>query len=186
MNTMFYHLKIMMRNLRHQRLYAWINIAGLSVSLAAVIFITLWVYDELSFDKFHNRGKDIYLALSSYYSGVYWTTSAPPLGPAGIAEMPEVENACRIFDDTDVSFLKHNDNILTDIRGSVVDLPFFSIFDIKVKQGDVRALLPDDNSVVLSENAAQILFEKEEPMGKIITDNAGRQFHVTGIIADLP
>jgi len=182
---MFYNLKITLRNLSKNRLYSIINITGLAVSLAAVIFITMWVYDELSFDKFHKRGKDIYLTVSSYYSGVYWDVSAPPLGPAGIAEIPEVENACRIFD-TDVKFLKYKQNILTDIRGSIVDLPFFSVFNIKVKQGDVRALLPDNNSVVLSENAAQMLFEKEEPLGKIITDNTGRQFHVTGIIADLP
>ena len=118
---MFYHLKIIIRNLQQQGLYAWINMSGLSVSLTAVILIMLWVNDEVSFDRFHKHGKDIYLTLSSFYSGVYWTASSPAIAPAGIAEIPEVENACRVYDDADVKFLKYNDNILTDIRGSLVD-----------------------------------------------------------------
>ena len=183
---MYYHLKIIFRNLQRQGLYSRINIAGLSVSLATVILITLWVNDELSFDKFHKHGKDIYLTLSSFYSGVYWTASAPPLATAGIAEIPEVENACRVYDDSDVKYLKFNDNTLTDIRGSLVDLSFFSMFDIKVKQGNVSALFTDDYSVILSESASTALFGKDDPMDKTIVDNAGRRFTVTGIIADLP
>jgi len=183
---MYYHLKIIFRNLQRQGLYSRINIAGLSVSLATVILITLWVNDELSFDKFHKHGKDIYLTLSSFYSGVYWTASAPPLATAGIAEIPEVENACRAYDDSDVKYLKFNDNTLTDIRGSLVDLSFFSMFDIKVKQGNVSALFRDDYSVILSESATTALFGKDDPMDKTIVDNAGRRFTVTGIIADLP
>jgi hypothetical protein len=182
---MYYHLKIIIRNLRHNGLYSWINIVGLAVSLTTAILVMLWVKDELRFDKFHKRGKDIYLTLSSFYSGVYWTSSAPPLAPAGIAEIPEVENACRVYD-ANVTFLKHDENVLTDLRGSIVDLSFFSIFDIKVKHGDAKALLPDDRSVVLSESGARALFGKENPMGKTISDNSGRQFQVTAIIADMP
>ena len=52
---MFYNLNIILRNLRRNGLYSVINIAGLAVSLTAVILIMLWVRDELSFDKFHTR-----------------------------------------------------------------------------------------------------------------------------------
>ena len=65
---MYYHLKIIIRNLRRNGLYSWINIAGLAVCLATVILVTLWVNDELRLDKFHKRAKDIYLTLSSFYS----------------------------------------------------------------------------------------------------------------------
>ena len=57
---MYYHLKIIIRNLRRNGLYSWINIAGLAVCLATVILVTLWVNDELRFDKFHKLGKDIH------------------------------------------------------------------------------------------------------------------------------
>jgi ABC-type antimicrobial peptide transport system permease subunit len=82
--------------------------------------------------------------------------------------------------------LQFDENILADVRVAIVDMSFFAMFDVAVKQGDTRALLPDDNSVVLSESATKVLFGNEEPLGQIIADNSGRQFHVTGIIADLP
>ena len=183
---MFYHLKIIIRNLFHNGLYSIINIAGLAVSLTAVILILLWIQNELSFDKFHERSKDIHLALTSYYSGTYWTSSSPAMAPAANTEIPEIENACRISENTNVRFLKYNENMLTDVYSSMVDSSFFSIFDFKIKEGNVNALLPDEQSVILSESAAKVLFGSEEPVGKIILDNAERPFHVTGIIADMP
>ena len=64
---MYYHLKIIIRNLRRNGLYSWINISGLAVCLATVILVTLWVNDELRFDKFHKRGKDIHHCSDAFY-----------------------------------------------------------------------------------------------------------------------
>ena len=183
---MFYHLKIIIRNLLNNGFYSVINIAGLAVSLTAVILILFWIQNELSFDKFHERSKDIQLVLSSYYSGTYWTYSSPAIAPAAINEIPEIENACRISEWTNVQFLKYNENVLTEINSSMVDTSFFTIFNFTVKEGNVKSLWPDELSVVLSESAAKALFGNQEPIGKIIFDNAEHPFHVTGIIADMP
>jgi len=176
-------------NLRRNGVYSFINVTGLAVSFMAVILIVLWVNDELSYDKFHKRSKDLYLTVVSFTSNdndIYWKVTPAPLVHAGKAEIPEVENACRIFQWWQSDFLKHGDNVLTDIQPLMADSSFFSMFDFEVKEGEENSLLLDDYSVVLSESAVKILFGDENPIGEIITDQSGSEFHVTGIIADVP
>jgi len=54
---MFYNLKITIRNLHRNGLYSAINIGGLAVSLAVCILISLWVKDELSYDRYYKNGE---------------------------------------------------------------------------------------------------------------------------------
>ena len=186
---MFYNLKIAIRNLRRNGLYSVINVAGLAVSLTAVILIMLWVNDEMSFNKFHKRSKDIYLTISSFDRGdkqIYWNVTSSPLVHAGIAEIPEVENACRIYQYWEKEFLRYNENTLSNVSSSMVDSSFFSIFSFEIKEGDIKTLLRDKHSVVLSESAAKTLFRDENPIGKTIVDNSNLEYHVTGIFADMP
>ena len=186
---MLYHLKIILRNLFQNGLYSVINIAGLAISLAAVILIMLWVNDELSYDKFHKRSKDIYVAVASFdRGGEQYNTpvASPPMANAGKTEIPEVENACRIHEYWSVEFLQHNENTLSNVRCAMMDSSFFSIFSFELKDGDVRTLLSDNYSVVLSERVVKVLFGDEDPIGKTIVDDSRRNFHVTGIIADMP
>ena len=183
---MFNNIKITLRNLHRNGLYSWINIAGLAVSLTAVILIMLWVHDELSFDRFHKRDKDIYHALSFYENWGYSNSTTLGLAVAGMNEIPEIENACRRYRGGFVSFLKNDENILTEVRSTMVESSFFSIFDFTVKEGNLHDLLPNESSIVLSESAAKILFGNEQAIGKFIEDNSNRRFNVTGIIADMP
>jgi putative ABC transport system permease protein len=66
----------------------------------------------------------------------------------------------------------------------MVDSTFFSIFNFPVLEGDVRRLLVESQSIVLSANIARQLFDDESPIGKIIYDNNRQQYHVTGVMAD--
>ncbi|MDR0207514.1 MAG: ABC transporter permease, partial [Bacteroidales bacterium] len=90
---MFYNLKIALRNLRRNGLYSIINITGLTVSLTACILITLWVYDEWSYDRFHKNKDNIYLVKFTDYKEYFDT-------PAGFAvdakaEIPGIKETCR-------------------------------------------------------------------------------------------
>jgi len=75
----FYHLKIMLRNLRRNGLYSVINISGLAISLSVCILISLWVKDELSYDRFYKYGERIYrvINLNKANSEYMETTPAP-------------------------------------------------------------------------------------------------------------
>ena len=189
MGNLFYHLKITIRNLRRDRMYSIINILGLAVSLTAVLFILFWVNDEMSFNKFYKQSDNIYLSVSSFDTGnkqVYWGVSSLPLAATVKSEIPEVINACRLVTYWRVENIRYGENIFSDVNCSLVDSSFFSIFDFNVKDGDAQNLLPDKNSVVLSESVAKVLFGKEKAIGKTIIDDSSREFHVTGVIADIP
>jgi putative ABC transport system permease protein len=95
---MFYHLKIILRNLRRGGIYSAVNTVGLAVGITACVLIMLWVQDELSFDKFHTRSKDIYqtnVRFKGTDNDTYWNIACAPLSFTAKEEIPEIENVCR-------------------------------------------------------------------------------------------
>ena len=97
------YLKIALRNIFRQKLYSFINIAGLAVGMACSILILLWVLEVLSFDKFNQKIDDIYvLRQPQYYAdaegGKRTSTPTPgPLAPALQESFPEIVNSARFF-----------------------------------------------------------------------------------------
>ncbi len=185
---MFYQLKIALRNLRNNGIYSAINVGGLAVSLAVCILIMLWINNERSFDKFHKRYKDIYMTVASFESNgasQQWGVASPALSLAAKAEIPEIENACRLTQ-MGTGFLKYGDNILNNVGYSAVDSTFFSIFDFQILKGDRRNMLPYENSVVLSKSAAVTLFGDRDPIGQTVTDAGRKAYYASGVIADMP
>ena len=187
---MFYHLKIILRNLRLNGIYSVINIAGLAVGMTACILIMFWVQDELSFDKFHARGKDIFQTNTCFSNNTYWPIACAPLAFAAKEEIPEIENVCRYYAYLGADMLKYEgknkENIVTGFSYGMVDSTFFSLFDFPVLEGDTRRMLVDYRSIVLSASIAGQLFSDESPIGKILYDNNRQSYHVTGVMADMP
>ena len=192
---MFSNLKITFRNLfRKGGVYSWINIAGMAVGLTSCILIMLWVQDELSFDKFHTRSKDIYQT-NVHFKGadmdMYWPIACAPLAFAAKDEIPEIENACRYYGYWGASMFKYSEEeqderVVTGFTYGMVDSTFFSIFDFQVLEGNPQRMLIEPQSVVLSASIAGQLFGNESPMGKVLFDNNRQQYHVTGVMADMP
>ena len=190
---MFYHLKIAIRNLKRDGMYSIINIGGLAVSLTAVLLILLWVNDEMSFNKFHQRGKDIFqtnVCFKGDGNDTYWDIACAPLAFAAKEEIPEIENACRYYSYWGADMLKYADGnqerVVTGFTYGMVDSTFFSIFNFPVLEGNVQRMLADPQSVVLSESVARQLFGNEMPIGKALYDNNQQQYYVTGVMADIP
>ena len=188
---MFFHLKIMLRSLQRNGIYTIINVAGLAVGLTACILIMFWVQDEMSFDKFHARGKDIYQT-TVHFNGtdMYWSIACAQLAFAAKEEIPEIENTCRYYAYWGADMLKYaeedHERTVTGFTYGMVDSTFFSIFDFPVLEGDVRRMLVDPQSIVLSASTARQLFGDESPTGKLLFDNNRQQYLVTGVMADMP
>ena len=184
-------LKITLRNLFHKGWeYSWINIVGMAVGLTAVILIMLWVWDEMSFDRFHKRSKDIYQTNVQILSmDRYGNFACAPLAFAAKEQIPEIENACRGISWWRVDMLQNRERdaiVSTEISCGMVDSTFFSIFDFQVLEGDLRRMLVDSESIVLTESIAGQLFGDQYPIGAALFDNNQRQYRVTGVIADMP
>ena len=191
MNTIFFHLKIMLRSLQRNGIYTIINVAGLSVGLTACILIMFWVQDEMSFDKFHARGKDIYQT-TVHFDGtdMFWPIACAQLAFAAKEEIPEIENTCRYYAYWGADMLKYaeenQERTVTGFTYGMVDSTFFSLFDFPVLEGDVRRMLVEPQSIVLTASIARQLFGDESPTGKVLFDNNRQQYLVTGVMADMP
>ena len=190
---MFYNLKIAFRNLRRNGVYSVINVMGLAVGLISCILIMFWVQDELSFDKFHTRSKDIYqtnVRFKGTDNDMYWNIACAPLAFAAKEEIPEIENVCRYYGYWGVNMLKYIDeekeHTVTEFTYGMVDSTFFSMFDFQVLDGDPQRMLVEPQSIVLSADIAGQLFGDESPIGKVLFDNNRQPYHVTGVMADMP
>ena len=91
------YLKIAIRNLVRQKLYSLINITGLSIGIACFLLISLWVFDELSFDRFHEKKDRIYRVNTMSTEMGLVTSSSWRLGPALKEVYPEIEAFTRLW-----------------------------------------------------------------------------------------
>jgi putative ABC transport system permease protein len=180
--TMFKNLiKISLRNFLRQKGYMFINIAGLSIGIACCILIMLWVQDELSYDRFHENADDLYVATFSNGSKVTPTALSDYLK----AEYPEVIHTSR-YSSQGRNLLKYKDTDIYQEDGIMVDPDFLKMFTIHFLKGDPETALDGPNAILLSEEVANKLFGKTDPMGQTLTYNTSLDMKVTGIFEDYP
>jgi len=182
-----YHLKHAFRNLRRNGIYSVVNIAGLSVSLAVAILILLWVNDELNYDRFHKKGKDIYTAIVSFNlngKDLAWKATSAPLGEYSKNEIPDIISYCRVMSRDKTTF-RHEDRETAQIVRCYVDTSFFSIFTFKLLVGNPANPFPDKEAIILSKKAAESLFGNyEDALGQIIRED-NKTFHVSGVMENM-
>ena len=185
---MFYHLKIMLRNLERGGIYSAINVGGLAISLCICILISLWVKDELSYDRFHKHGDRIYRVLAqNKASSIYWQTTPAPLAPFIKPHIAQIEEYCRRGDYSQLcNFLDYENTKFRDYSMSAVDTSFFNMFDVSLAMGDKRNPLPNDLSMIISESKAKTFFGDEDPIGKVMKTPFDFSFTITGIMKDIP
>jgi ABC-type antimicrobial peptide transport system permease subunit len=185
---MFYNLKIILRNLRRNGLYSTINISGLAVSLAVYILISLWVKDELSFDRFINHGDRIYRVLShNKASNDYWATTPAPMAAFMQTGIPQIEEYCRIGNyHNRCNYLDCENTKFRNYFMLAVDTSFFDMFDVTLISGDLQNPLPDDLSLIISETKAKQFFGNEDPVGKALKTPFDFYFTVRGVMEDMP
>ncbi|HEX4078896.1 MAG TPA: ABC transporter permease [Rhizomicrobium sp.] len=176
-----------LRNFARHRLYSFINIAGLAVGLASVIFIALFLRDELSYDKWVPDSANVYRAeISLYFPGepAIITSSSPfPLGPTMKAELPEVAAETHIVPQN--STMKVGDRQFPE-RVNAVDPDFFRIIRLPLSEGNAAEVFAQPESVVLSQTTAHKYFGDANPLGRTVTMDAKHPLTVTGVMCDLP
>src|SRR5215510_7426416 len=126
-------LKVAIRNLLKRKGYTIINVLGLATGMATCLLIVLFVSDELSFDKQHVKGDNIYrMVVKRQYPGRTTSYAIIPQSYAKAVkqELPEVEEAVRVFDfiGDGVFQLKYGDKAFEEKRVLVVDSNFFRVF----------------------------------------------------------
>lgn len=187
------YIKIAFRSIQKQKSYAFLNIAGLSLGMAASLLILQYVKYERSFDTFHDRAEDIYrIQYNVYHQNVLNFESAVAV-PAITAYLkknfPEVEHASKILRRTAVvSYISpvHGEVKFQERNMFFAEPEFLEMFSYKVISGDPKTGLEGINKLMISAGAARKYFGSEDPIGKRLTMNGTRSFEVTGVFEDVP
>lgn len=194
---MFKHnLLISIRSFRRFKSTFLINLLGLSSGLAATMLIYLWVHDEISIDKFHEKDSNRHVQVIHTYptSGTFHTNingSTPnPLFKRLPKDLPEIEYAFPVSGDSEYQgvFSANNKNI----RGQYqfIGKGFFNVFPVNFLQGSKAEFPSDKNDIAISENMAKTLFESsDQAIGKLIELKGAYyegSFLVTGVFEPNP
>ncbi|UCC38545.1 MAG: ABC transporter permease [Candidatus Aminicenantes bacterium] len=181
------YLKIALRNIKRHKGYSFINITGLAIGMACCLIITIWVLDELSYDKFHENAASLYrVEENQHYSGrVYHVTVTPyPLAPALKEEIPEIIDATRVVWAGGLLF-RYEEKAFYEYDIRAVDPSFVQMFSFPLLRGDKKTALESPYSLVLSEEIAEKYFGEENPIGKVISINNQHDFTVTGLMKNV-
>lgn len=179
------YFKTAFRSLRKQGIFAGMNVIGLATGIACFILISLFVRDELTYDKFHKNTENIYRGISVYKQG--FVTGFPDYMVELMKEqLPEVASATRI-DFGSRAILKYQDKLVFESEYYHVDPEIFEIFDFSLLYGDEKEALTGERSVVISQYIMEKYFDGENPVGEFIKlNNQEEPFLVTGVLNEIP
>ncbi len=185
------YLTTAIRHFRKQKAFSIINITGLTIGIACTIFITLFIKDELSYDRFHENLDFIYRPFIRFHNpdgSVEWQGSTVHIahGPALKEYFPEVKRCVRVFPQEFV--VKHGD-LIENQEIILADSEFFEMFSFPLIQGHPAEVLADYSSIVISESYSKKYFGEKDPIGKTLTliqRDYRNDFIVTGVAKDPP
>lgn len=184
------YLKIAWRNLKKQPFFTFLNTFGLAIGMTGGILISLYIYDELSFDKMFADADRIYRVDMDLKFGGTEMESAETPAPMSVAlknDFPQVAKTVR-FRQTGSTLIRKNGTTANskEIRSTYVDSTFFDMFGIKLLVGDVKTALSQPKTLVLTKTAAEKHFEINNALGQTVLLNNTDTYTVTGVMDDLP
>jgi putative ABC transport system permease protein len=183
------YFKIALRNLQKSKLFSVINISSMAISLASSFLITLFVWDELQFDRHHPDGDRtfrVYNIRQNDDGNVSYVPIVPyPFAAYMQKDFPEIESAVRMMDTYGELLFDVNGKKILQANGIFAEPGVFDMLTLDVISGAGKTALEKSNSVALSQSVAKKLFGEVDPLGKTIMINE-RDYLVTALYADPP
>ena len=174
------YLKIAWRNILRYKSNSVFNLLGLSLGIVCTLFLTLYITDELSYDKSFSKHDRIYRMVYTE-----WSKTAPPLAEALQQYFPEIEATTR-FAQAGTSVVSTTRNTQMEIGGFYTDSSTVRMFDLKSIVGNAFEALKEPAAVVLTKSTAQKLFGNKNPLGEKLVFQDEEAMWVRAVINDLP
>jgi len=180
---------VALRTISKNKVFTLINISGLAIGLASSILILLFIFKEMSYDRFHEHSDQIHRL---YIDGVMgeqpfrgaWTSMI--MAPTFTEEIPEIEKFVR-FDVFNQRLIWYDGEKHIEDHFLFADSTIFDIFSINFIKGDPATALSRSNSLVITEEKARLYFGDRDPLGLPLSVNKDSNYYVvTGIIEALP
>jgi putative ABC transport system permease protein len=187
------YLKITLRQLAREKVYALLNVSGLALGLACCLMLGLYLWSELTYDRHHVNHERIYriathIKFADGRSSDLAITSSP-FGPMLAAEHPEYFKSYvrfRAVARTNPQLLRHEDQSAYWDDVYLADENVFDVFTHEIVYGDPRTALTQPDSIAISRRMAQRYFGAENPIGRILTTDGGRSLSVRLVFEELP
>ncbi|MDR6943210.1 ABC transporter permease [Mucilaginibacter pocheonensis] len=174
---------IAFRNIRRNFSYAFLNVLGLTLGIAACLILFLIVRNELGYDAYNSKANRTYRV--TLHALDYNSNVSLAVIPAMRTDFPELEASTQVFYLHD-AMLKIGDSRYNEKNYAFADEQNTKVFDYTWLAGDAKTALQQSNSIVLTETLAKKYFGKSNAMGQLIKLNNDLNLKVTGVIKDLP
>ena len=181
------YFKTAFRHLQKNKLYTIVNVLGLAIGVTSCILIGIYIWHELSYDRFHKNKDRIVRVTWEYNFGDAETktaTTGTKVGPQFQRSFPEVESFVRLLKYPRV--IAYGENLFEEKNFCYADSSFFSIFSFPLLKGNAATALNEPGKLVITESMAKKYFGMEDPIGKIVKVGNAKDFIISGVAADAP
>lgn len=182
------YIKVAFRNLRRNKLYASMNILGLSIGLGSFFIIYIFLQNELAYDQFHEKKDRIYRVVSNSEDDFGTTKEAGmsyAFSPAFIENISGIEAFSRIQTKSlEISF-SNDENLVTPTEVLIVDPAFINFFTLDFIYGTAQTALNHPNSLLINESTAMRHYGTTDVLGQTISYNKVN-YVVSGVFRDIP
>ncbi|RZK12439.1 MAG: ABC transporter permease [Flavobacterium sp.] len=171
--------KIFLYHTKNNKLFTGLNILGLGLGIAGLVFAILYWNDEHSFDSWNPENEKVFQMMNEMGPDMIWVNNISPI-ETHLKEIHELESYCyfrNFYYDEIIEYKGKKEQIkkITDAQNK-----FFDYFPFEFTKGDIKTALRDNTSIALSEQTALLVFGNEEPLGKQV-QYSGRNLVVRGV-----
>lgn len=156
----FNWFKIFIYHLKQNKLFSFLNVLGLSIGVAGVIFAILYWNNENAYDQWNPEKENVYQVINKIgITGDIWASNSIPFGETCKATIPEIESICFLnstyYNNAPIKYQRRK---VMDEKITIADNGFFDVFPFPIVKGSKTNILKEINSVALSEEAKKNYF----------------------------
>ncbi|MFV8362250.1 ABC transporter permease [Flavobacterium sp. ZT3P35] len=159
-------IKIFLYHLKQNKLFSFLNILGLSIGIAGLIFAILYWNDEQSYDAWNPEKENVFLVANQMSENTFWASSSAPIGAAIKEKSSEVASYCYLSGNYESDLIRFKNKKVQSSKIVLAQKNFFEFFPFEFVEGNQKSALPDENSISLSQDLALQIFGKETALGK--------------------
>ncbi len=185
------YLVIAFRNMRRYKFISFINLFGLTVGITCCLLISLYITNELSYDKYNTNAADIYRVERTFKNAETGAVSlelgavAPTIGPLLQNDFKDIKAITSVLP-TGTTTFHYKDKIFNEPNVYFTDENFFTVFDVNVTKGNKSKGLQEPYSIMLSQGVANKYFGDKDPIDKMVKLDQQISCKVTGVYKSLP
>lgn len=172
-------LHIFLFQIKNNKLFTALNILGLSIGIAGLIFAILYWNDEQSYNAWNPYKEKVFQSISQVSETDYWASNVVPFEPYFKKEFPELESYCYLDNWYYEEIIQYK-NKKEIIKITDAQKTFFEFFPFRFIEGTAKSALKDNTSIAIAKETADKIFGDEDPLGKIVT-YSGRKLVVRGV-----